>query len=90
MSHLHSHCCHTWSFDGLLRNAVVQESCSIPISILKPLKGIDDDLEHNLTSFCKQTHPQYEIIFGAADASDPALPIARRVARLIPKYPFGS
>jgi ceramide glucosyltransferase len=52
----------------------------IPISVLKPLKGMDDELETNLESFCAQTHPQYEILFGVADRLDPALPIARRVA----------
>ena len=61
---------------------------SIPVSILKPLKGIDDDLETNLESFCRQTHPQYEIILGAADPSDPALPIARKVARAHPEIPI--
>ncbi len=53
---------------------------NIPVSILKPLKGIDDELEANLTSFCRQTHPRYEIILGAAEASDPALAVARKVA----------
>lgn len=52
----------------------------IPLSVLKPLKGVDDELEANLESFCRQTHPQYEIIFGIADRLDPALPIARAVA----------
>lgn len=58
---------------------------SIPVSVLKPLKGADDDLEANLESFCKQTHRQYEIIFGVADVSDPALPIARKVAKNHPE-----
>ncbi len=58
---------------------------SIPVSVLKPLKGADDDLEANLESFCRQTHTQYEIIFGVADASDAALPIARRVAQNHPQ-----
>lgn len=61
---------------------------TIPVSILKPLKGLDDELEANLTSFCRQSHPKYEIIFGAADASDPALNIARKVAAAHPSIPI--
>ncbi len=58
------------------------------VSVLKPLKGLDDDLEANLESFCRQNHPEYEIIFGAADGADPALPIARKVARNHPELPI--
>ena len=62
--------------------------CTIPVSVLKPLKGADDDLEANLESFCRQTHGQYEILLGVADASDPALPIARKIANNHPELPI--
>lgn len=55
-----------------------------PISILKPLKGIDDNLLDNLCSFCKQDYPKYEIIFCIADYNDPAYKIAQKVKE---KYP---
>jgi len=61
------------------------QSSRIPVSILKPLKGLDDELEANLESFCHQTHPHYEIIFGVADRLDPALAVARKVAAAHPK-----
>ena len=51
-----------------------------PISVLKPMKGADDELEENLESFCNQLHPRYEILLGIADAADPAVEIACRVA----------
>jgi ceramide glucosyltransferase len=61
---------------------------TIPISVLKPLKGIDDELENNLESFCLQSHPEYEIIMGAADPGDPALDVARRVRARHPELPI--
>jgi|HubBroStandDraft_1064217.scaffolds.fasta_scaffold07679_5 ceramide glucosyltransferase len=48
------------------------------VSILKPLAGCDDDLAANLESFARIEHPSFEILFGVADADDPAFPLARR------------
>lgn len=51
-----------------------------PVTILKPMKGVDDGLEKNLASFFRQDYPEYEIILGSPTADDPALDVARRVA----------
>jgi ceramide glucosyltransferase len=59
-----------------------------PISVLKPVKGLDDELEANLESFCLQTHERYELIVGAADSNDPALDVARRVKQRFPHVAF--
>jgi ceramide glucosyltransferase len=50
------------------------------VSILKPLKGVDADLEANLETFFELDYPSFEIVFGVAAADDPALAVARRVA----------
>lgn len=50
-----------------------------PISVLKPLKGLDDNLFDNLDSFCRQSYPAYEIIFSLQDYNDPAYKIARMI-----------
>lgn len=55
-----------------------------PISILKPLKGAEPLLEEALASFLDQDYPEFQVIFGAAEAADPALPIAHRVAARFP------
>ena len=47
------------------------------VSILKPLKGMDDGLGENLESFFTIDYPDYEIIFGADDADDPAILTAK-------------
>jgi ceramide glucosyltransferase len=57
---------------------------SPPISILKPLKGIDDDLFDNLISFCNQSYPEYEIIFALEEKHDPALKLAQKIRKMYP------
>ncbi len=55
-----------------------------PVSILKPLKGLDDGLFDNLESFCKLDYPQYELIFALQNQNDPAYKVAKKVKE---KYP---
>ena len=58
---------------------------SLPlVTVLKPLHGLEPFLERNLESFFQQNYPQFEIIFGARDADDPALGI---VQSLQARYP---
>ncbi len=49
------------------------------VTILKPLDGLEPQLEENLRTFCDQEYPRYQIIFCAAAAEDPALAIASRL-----------
>src|SRR5271169_2609671 len=55
-----------------------------PISILKPLAGLDLGLEQNLRTFFEQSYPAYEILFAVRSADDPAAAV---VARLQKEYP---
>jgi len=55
------------------------------ISILKPVAGMEPELYDNLRSFCIQDYPDYQIIFGARDADDPALDLARRLQDEFPQ-----
>ena len=55
-----------------------------PISILKPLAGLDLDLELNVRSFFEQDYPAFEILFAVRNERDPA---AEVVARLQQEYP---
>ena len=50
------------------------------VSILKPLAGMDDELEQNLWSFAALEYPSYEIVLGVASLDDSAYPAARRFA----------
>jgi ceramide glucosyltransferase len=58
---------------------------SPPVSLLKPLHGLEPDLESHLQSFFEQDYPEFEIIFCARTDQDPGLEIARRVAARYPK-----
>jgi ceramide glucosyltransferase len=56
-----------------------------PVSLLKPLHGLEPDLESHLQSFFEQDYPEFEIIFCARTDQDAGLQIARRVAARYPK-----
>jgi ceramide glucosyltransferase len=56
-----------------------------PVTILKPIHGMEDELEENLASFFEQDYPDYEIVFGARDALNPALEVAERVRARYPQ-----
>jgi len=51
-----------------------------PVSILKPLRGVDDELWENLESFAALDHPDYEVLLGLRDAADPAHALAGEAA----------
>jgi ceramide glucosyltransferase len=55
-----------------------------PISILKPLAGIDDGLEENLRTFFEQQYPDFEILFAVRNSNDPAITVAERLRAQFP------
>lgn len=55
-----------------------------PVSILKPLCGLDDGLEQNLASFAALDYPVFEVLLGVASREDAAWPVARAAARRWP------
>jgi ceramide glucosyltransferase len=59
-----------------------------PVSLLKPLCGVEPELYENLRSFCMQDFPLYQIVFGVQDAGDPAIGIAHRLAGEFPGVPI--
>lgn len=58
-----------------------------PVSVLKPLHGLDDGLEANLRSFFEQDYPSFELLFAARREDDAGLALARRLSREYPHVP---
>jgi len=56
-----------------------------PVSVLKPVRGLDHEAWENFETFCRQDYPNYEIIFGVADEDDPVVPVIRRLERRFPE-----
>ena len=72
---------------GYLRVRPRQRQGAEPISILKPLAGLDLDLESNLRTFFEQDYPSFEILFAVRTECDPAAQVVVRLQQEHSKIP---
>jgi ceramide glucosyltransferase len=59
-----------------------------PVSVLKPVYGVDFGSYENFASFCRQEYPDYEILFAVNDSADPAVPLIQRLIKEFPERHF--
>jgi ceramide glucosyltransferase len=81
-----------WRFFRVARRAEGQtaseEVDTSPISVLKPVRGLDRDAYENFASFCRQDYPEFEILFAVNDPEDPAVPIVQKLIADFPEQPI--
>ncbi len=58
-----------------------------PLSVLKPLAGLDEGLESNLRTFFDQDYANFEVLFAVRTEADPAVPVVRRLQSEYPNVP---
>jgi ceramide glucosyltransferase len=71
-----------------LNQPPLQESQFPPVSILKPLKGVDPEIWESFCSHCEQEYPKFQLIFGVSDPADPAVEVVRRLQAKHPNLPI--
>ena len=56
-----------------------------PITILKPVRGLEKNLKANLRSACLQDYPDFQVVFSIQEFDDPAIPLLKEIQREYPE-----
>lgn len=72
------------AIDFLAQSTQINPHFQPPISVLKPLYGLDSQTYENLASFCRQDYPDYQIIFGVQAPSDPVIAVVKQIIQAFP------
>src|SRR5436305_4822524 len=56
-----------------------------PVSLLKPIRGMDPDAYENLASFCRLDYPVYELLFCVDPDDDAVLSVLDKLTANFPK-----
>ena len=50
-----------------------------PVTVLKPVRGLEKNLKSQLMTICLQNYPNYQVIYSVQDPQDAALPIIQEI-----------
>src|SRR5512141_348577 len=50
-----------------------------PVTLLKPVQGLEKNLGTNLRSACSQNYPEFQVVFAVQDPGDPVIPLLREI-----------
>ncbi len=50
-----------------------------PVTVLKPVHGLEKHQKRNLRSTCLQDYPEYQVVFSVQDPQDPAIPLLKEI-----------
>jgi ceramide glucosyltransferase len=74
------YCIAIWSARAYLRHPRFPAGFAPPVSILKPIRGLDPGMPEAFASHCRQNYPSdYELLFGVARPDDPAIGAIRQL-----------
>jgi ceramide glucosyltransferase len=72
-------------FRRIKRLSSIESHDSPPVSILKPVCGADPGTYENFASMCRLDDPEYEIVFGVAEADDRVVPLIEKLRSEFPE-----
>ena len=56
-----------------------------PVTILKPVCGLEKNLKCNLRSACLQDYPDFQVVFSVQDPNDPVIPLLDEIRQEYPE-----
>ncbi len=62
----------------------IDRSFAPPVSILKPVRGVDREAYENFASMCELDYEPYEIVFAVAELDDPAIALIQKLQKEYP------
>jgi ceramide glucosyltransferase len=51
------------------------------VTVLKPVYGVEKDLQANLRTICLQDYPEYQVVFCVQRPNDPAIPLVQELQK---------